>query len=259
MFTTILLGFALTCAAPAPSVTITELMYDPASPERRGEPEWIELMNTGSTSVDLAGWTLDDEDATDWGELTGTLEPGAIAVVINGDAGTAEEFHAAWAEDPEQEQTYLIIAVQWGSLANKPTKDNEVLVLLDAEGSSICTVNYERGGDWPDPRRSGQSIHLTTLEADAGISGSNWALTTPTTEGARTARVAGVFTRPDIGSPGVVPEATPSTTRTRPAAAPKAPSAPRLPEAPAAPKPPSAPEKPDAPGEPEPPEDDVPY
>ena len=205
----LLLLNALMAGTTPPSVTITEIMYDPSSPERAGESEWIELMNTGSTPVDLAGWTIDDEDASDWGVLSGTLDPGDIAVIINGDAGTARDFHQAWSLDPTTEPQFMIIPVAWGSLDNQPSSTNEILRLIDADGTVACTVNYQRGGEWPDPRRTGQSIHLTSLEPGTGSSGANWALTTPTSKGARAAQAAGVFTRPDIGSPGIVPAAPP--------------------------------------------------
>ena len=139
----LLLLNALMAGTTPPSVTITEIMYDPSSPERAGESEWIELMNTGSTPVDLAGWTIDDEDASDWGVLSGTLDPGDIAVIINGDAGTARDFHQAWSLDPTTEPQFMIIPVAWGSLDNQPSSTNEILRLIDADGTVACTVNAE--------------------------------------------------------------------------------------------------------------------
>ena len=204
MYTTLLLLNALMAGTTTqPSVTITEIMYDPSSPERSGESEWIELMNTGQTVVDLSGWTIDDEDASDWGPLQGQLAPGEIAVIINADATTASEFHQAWSPDPSGDAPFLIIPVEWGSLDNQPSGVNEVLNLVDAHGKVACTANFQRGGEWPDPRGGGHSIHLTSLGPDHGASGSNWALTVSTTNGARTARTVGIFTHPDIGSPGV--------------------------------------------------------
>ena len=209
MYTSLLLLNALIAGTtPRPSVTITEIMYDPSSTERAGESEWIELMNTGPRPVDLAGWTIDDEDASDWGPLSGVIAPGELAIVINADACTPHEFRQAWSPDPADDSVLRVIAVEWGSLDNQPTVENEILRLLDPDGTVACIVNYQRGGEWPDPR-GGRSIHLTSLAPDAGTSGRHWASTTSTSKGARTARVAGVFTQSDVGSPGVGPDPVP--------------------------------------------------
>ncbi|MCH2162990.1 MAG: lamin tail domain-containing protein [Phycisphaerales bacterium] len=241
-------------ATSSPAVIITEIMYDPASPERTGEPEWVEIANLGESAVDLEGWTLDDEDNTDWGKLEGTLEAGGVAVLINGEAASREDFLSAWADDPEADVDYLVLPIEWGSLANKPTDTNEVLQLLDAEGTVICEVNYGRGKGWPDPGRRGQSIFLKTLDLESVSKASNWSLTEKDAEGSRIASGNSVYTKPDVGSPGYVQgigEASPA----RPA--PTAPASPK-----SSPKPEPAPKEPAKPAPPPPPaedEDDIPY
>jgi hypothetical protein len=50
----------LPVSSPAGIIVLNEIMYAPASPE----PEWIELINAGSESVNVAGWQIHD--------LTGT-------------------------------------------------------------------------------------------------------------------------------------------------------------------------------------------
>src|SRR5262245_23391611 len=42
----------------AGEVVISEIMYDPGGPVDNGE--WIELYNTGSTSIDIGGWQVGD-------------------------------------------------------------------------------------------------------------------------------------------------------------------------------------------------------
>lgn len=50
-----------THSGETPSLVISEIMYNPASiPDKPWE--WIELVNTGTTVVDLAGFVLDDDD-----------------------------------------------------------------------------------------------------------------------------------------------------------------------------------------------------
>ena len=46
-------------------VIISEIMYNPDSSEALpNDVEWIEIYNTGGTSVDLTGWAIQDEDGT---------------------------------------------------------------------------------------------------------------------------------------------------------------------------------------------------
>ncbi|MCA9289690.1 MAG: aldo/keto reductase, partial [Phycisphaerales bacterium] len=83
----------------SPTILITEIMFDPLSPERRGESEWVEIANVGASPVDLRGWRLDDEDtraSSEWGPFDVVLHPGAVAILVNEAAVTVEEFRAAW-------------------------------------------------------------------------------------------------------------------------------------------------------------------
>ena len=256
----LIVSLSLSSMTAGEQLCITEIMYDPASSERRGESEWVELANLGSSAIDLQGWRLDDEDASDWGPLSGTLEPGQVAVVINGDATTAEEFRKAWTDDPDAEPAFLILPVRWGSLANKPTADNEILQLLDPDDTVVCTVNYQRGGDWPDPKRRGESIHLLKLDDPISFEAGNWGLTQIGHPGARTATPTPIFTKPDVGSPGTLP----GTPAIRPTPARKPPPTPTAEPAPPtpAPSPSVAPKTPKSPPPPPPPpaeDDDVPY
>lgn len=205
MFAPFITALPLLCTSAGDGLCITEIMYDPASTEQRGESEWIELANLGSTTIDLEGWRFDDEDASDWGPLSGQLKPGHIAIVFNGDATSVSEFLTAWTDDPNTEPAFLLLPVPWGSLANKPTADNEILQLIDADDNVACTVNYQRGGDWPDPRRRGESIHLVQFTEPVSFEANNWALTKVGQPGARIAKSTATFNKPDVGSPGFIP------------------------------------------------------
>ena len=260
MCLTLITSLTLSCMTAGSDLCITEIMYDPASSERRGESEWVELANLGSSTIDLQGWRLDDEDASDWGTLSGMLKPGQVAVIINGDATSAQEFRTAWTDDPGVEPAFLILPVRWGSLANKPTADNEILQLLDPDDTVVCTVNYQRGGNWPDPKRRGESIHLLKLDDPISFEGANWGLTQIDQPGARTAKVTPTFTKPDVGSPGVLP----GKPAARPSRTPPAPPQPEIKPtsptpAPAPSVPPKTPKSPPAPPPPPAEDDDVPY
>ncbi|MBW8872112.1 MAG: lamin tail domain-containing protein, partial [Leifsonia sp.] len=51
---------AAVTAAADPSIVINEVESSPPN----GGPDWVELKNTGATDVDLAGWSVLDNDDT---------------------------------------------------------------------------------------------------------------------------------------------------------------------------------------------------
>lgn len=192
-------------------IVITEVMYNPASDEKRGEPEWVEIMNVGTAPVVLDGWKLDDEDTRaldDWSSFSITLAPGAIAVLINGDAVTETDFRAAW-DDPSEPANYAVVPVSWGGISNNPSETNEVLRLLDGAGAVVCEVNLRNGDGWPRlSTGGGPSIYLTAPTAPDVNDGSLWKASEAGVAGALVCRQVSVFTGRDIGSPGRVPTGT---------------------------------------------------
>lgn len=223
-------------AAPAAAegrIIITEIMYNPASEEAKGEAEWIEIANVGDAPVEIKDWRLDDEDTqswADWGPFSATLPPGAVAVLINEAAVTEEVFRKAWGLDEPNEdgrEKCLVIPVKWGSLANTADDRNEILQLKNSADEVVCEVNYHSGGAWPTVGRpDGPSIYLIDVTAEDLNNGANWRASRDDEEG-RTAGVrpvkrSDVFNGNDLGSPGFVPglkagEAPVKTTPTKPA------------------------------------------
>ncbi len=201
-------------------VVISEIMYnpnsnegwpgDPNNPDDKGKPnavEWVELYNTGDVAVDLSGWALADEDGQTKALRDGAvIEPGE-AVVIVPSATSPAGFHAAWGG------SFVVHPVEgWGegglyNLANGPSETNEVLRLIDANGSTVDEVNYDDEGDWPSDRPDGASIYLPAdmLDAEKNDAGMNWKLSEKGVDGAKKNRVSGDFNGVDIGSPGRVP------------------------------------------------------
>jgi uncharacterized protein YjiK len=62
--------------------------------------DWFELTNTGTTTVDLTGWRMDD-DSNAFGNAVvlngvGSLAPGASAIFLEGDSDTRTEWGTAW-------------------------------------------------------------------------------------------------------------------------------------------------------------------
>jgi CotH protein/lamin tail-like protein/parallel beta helix pectate lyase-like protein len=112
---------ALAVSAPA-QVVISEIMYHPD-----GGSEFIELLSTSTTPVDLAGWRL--TDAVEFTFTAGTtLEAGQRVVV---------------AREPEMLSGAL---GPWdGKLSNRA----ETIRLVDAGDDEIDSVRYADDGPWP--------------------------------------------------------------------------------------------------------------
>jgi hypothetical protein len=201
-------------------VIITEIMYDPAGEEQR--TEWVELVNRGTSTVDLGGWRLDDEDKQDWGAIpAGTLlEPGQIAVVYNSFFGlnTDALVRTQWSVPLSAK----VVGVLWsaeddlsnkgrGGLFNNPSVTEEILVVRDASGVALNTVNFaEDGVIWP-AYANGASIYLALVELDNTI-GTNWRSARQGVDGG----VNGIgpnYSTTDAGSPGwILPNAKPTLT-----------------------------------------------
>lgn len=190
---------------PTVSVVISEIMYNPNSDESPpGIAEWIEVVNTGNSFLDLGGWLFDDEDATNWGSVpTGTiLNVDQVAVFFDQDFTTPAQFRTAW----NVPAAALVIGIPWGSLANDPSSINEILQLLDNGGSVQDEVNFDDSGDWPTDNPDGPSIYLTDLALDNNL-GTSWARSVV---GVVNALNPGLpFSSNDVGSPGRVPGGTP--------------------------------------------------
>ena len=219
-------------ATTGPAVVISEIMYDPGSDEQEGQPEWVEIVNVTDATVIINNWRLTDEDEQEWaqwGAFSCELPPRGVAVLINGEATTEQEFRDAWqlhstaAAEGEAATTNdtsptvtstQILAVDWGSLANGASAENEILQLVNADGTVMCEVNYEKGGTWPSiGRGGGPSIYLVDPTAADLNDGSVWKASSPGVDGAKRVRGTKVFNGEDVGSPGYVPRINEITTR----------------------------------------------
>jgi endonuclease/exonuclease/phosphatase family metal-dependent hydrolase len=184
-------------AAPA-SIVISEIMYNPDSDETSpGVGEWIEVVNTGASAVDLGGWLFDDEDATNWGAIpAGTiLAPNQIAVLFDSAFTTAATFRADWSVP----SSALVVGIDWGNLANMPSTTNEILELLNNVGEQMDIVNFDDTSPWPTGA-DGPSIYLKNLSADNN-DGANWARSA-TGIAKAVSPTGATFSAADIGSPG---------------------------------------------------------
>lgn len=184
--------------APPPAfIAISELMYDPVDETSPGVGEWIEIVNYGTSSVDLSGWLFDDEDATNWGAIpAGTiLSAHRTAVFFDANLTTAATFRSEWSVPASA----LVVGITWGNLANNPTPTNEILQLLNSVGVEMDLVHYDDASPWPS-NLDGRSIYLKGLSLDNN-SGANWARSA--VGAARAVSSSGpTYSTSDVGSPG---------------------------------------------------------
>jgi autotransporter-associated beta strand protein len=179
-------------------VVISEIMYDPAG--RESATEWAELYNRGTTTADVSGWYLDDEDIIKWGGIPAgtTIPAGGVLVLYNGWTGTASDFRTAWSVPAEAG----VVGVVWGEFNNSPTRVNEILVLKDASGTIRNTANFaEDGTVWP-AYVNGASLYLNVLTGDTDV-GTNWRSSVVGTAQAVNP-VSAIYNAADVGSPGRV-------------------------------------------------------
>ncbi|RMH28788.1 MAG: lamin tail domain-containing protein [Planctomycetota bacterium] len=148
---TVLTIAALTASAGIANadVYITEWMYS------GNGGEFVEFTNTGSTAVDLTGWSYDDDSAIpNVFNLSGVLAPGESLIITEDDA---EVFRAAWG---------LSASVQiLGGYTNNLGRSDQIN-LFDANGNLVDRLTY---GDQAFPgtiRTQGASGNPGVLGAD---------------------------------------------------------------------------------------------
>jgi hypothetical protein len=195
---------------PGPnSLIITEIMYNPRSPD--GEWEWIEIYNTSHMEINLNGWVIDDGNKTPHTEANinaGLLLPGESGILYNSDVMSPHEFETAWGHGLQ-----LIPVRNWGAMGlnNSGDKigiwdsfasyqdDHELFVNVH------CFLNYSGESGWPES--DGQaSIYLTDINMSY-TDGNNWQLSSEGTETPlgtcykSTRTPGGLNSGEDIGSP----------------------------------------------------------
>ena len=209
-------------AGPAASgLLISEIMYNPRSPENSAEWEWVEIYNNTGATIDFGAtpYIFDDDDggALDAPNITaGTVATGSPAVLYNSDEISFLDIQGAW--DPNGTKGTNFIGVsQWPGFAN----GGDLVALWDDlaqytadEGAETTTnavvaVEYDDNpvdleNPWPQDDGNG-SIYLTDLNADAYV-GASWSMRFPG-DGISfnaTALSGQVVIHPggDIGSPG---------------------------------------------------------
>jgi hypothetical protein len=186
-------GLAVITAPPASAaptnVVINELMYHALS-DLDGD-DYLELTNTGSTPVDLSGWTFSGITLTL--PAGTTIAAGGFLVV----AKDAAQFQATYGFAPA--------AVYGGNLSNS----GETVALKDASATTIDTVSFLDVDPWPSTADgTGPSLELidATLNNDDSL---NWAAATNAS--GRTPGAANSVRRSGLGPRITNVAATPAT------------------------------------------------
>lgn len=152
IFFSLLIIFSLTASLQA-QVVINEVLFDPSGAgdgDTNGDgtadfkaDEFIELMNTGASSVDIGGWTISNSTgAAVFTFPSGTsLEPGELCVVFGGvgSAGFGAYFPAGLKIFAAQQSATSGFD---GGGRNNLYSSNENVVLKNASGSAIAEVYW---------------------------------------------------------------------------------------------------------------------
>lgn len=201
-----------------PGLSITEIMYDPASPEPAWE--WIEVHNNTGAPIDfsLTSAVLDDDDDAHLAMpnlTTGAIDQGGTAVLFNAAANSLTDMRAAWGETvnfiPVSTWTDLanggdLVAI-WPSLAayNAAALTGTMSPRRTTDGT-LASVLYDDNDmiGWPNNDGS-HSIELVSGDANPAEP-TSWQLSAG---GPPMQVTATLPDHPggDVGSPGTVPGA----------------------------------------------------
>ncbi|MBA4105400.1 MAG: hypothetical protein C0485_06545 [Pirellula sp.] len=213
----------------AAGLLISEIMYDPASPDATWE--WVELYNNTGATINFGAtpYVFHDTTTGNTGDLTeaniasGVLAQGKTAVLFNSDLNI-DQMKAAW--DPGDALGTLFIPVAyfpalnnggdviavWDSLADYQI-DAASTTPSRTTGQAITTLAYDDAAPWPTTT-SRQSIHLVNLASPAS-NGASWARSVAD-DLAGSANAAAVLDSVaihpggDLGSPGQFGVSTPA-------------------------------------------------
>ena len=199
---------------------ITEIMYDPRSPEP--EWEWVEIYNNTGGTIDfsLTPHVFDDDDDSSLmaaNIAAGSIGLGSTAVLFNAAANTLENLQAAWGAGinfiPVAPWTGLAngddtIAI-WDSLAAYENETQSPSSPRRTTDNAIAVVAYDDDTmvGWPNNDGDG-SIFLSSLDANPATPGS-WLLSTDENSVGPQPIEQTVVDHPggDVGSPGIAPGA----------------------------------------------------
>lgn len=186
---------------------ITEIMYNPSGGDNPWE--WIEIYNSGSTTIDLSGYILDDASGSELAESNisiGLLEPKESAILFDADDISEAQFQEVWGD------VDLIAVSNWPTLGNTGDAVGIWNSYESYDGDhqtqlrTVENVAYKNNVEgWPNDDGM-SSIFLTGLSLN-NETGGNWMLSV---EGGETPLNSAYISMElhdnsgqDIGSPGI--------------------------------------------------------
>lgn len=142
-----------------PNIVINEICFNSENPYKSGD--WIELYNSGTQSVDMSGWRIEDAKASDGFTLPeGTvIEPKGFLVV----SCSLLEFKRSY---PKKAMI--------GEAAFGLSSTRDMIYLYNADSVEVDYVFYEPLAPWPDLSTiDGATLELTNPQLDNN-NGANW-------------------------------------------------------------------------------------
>jgi hypothetical protein len=171
------LGARTQAQQATPGVRISEIASDPAEAGRDTDYEWVELANTGTAPVDLAGWQLGEAKQLD-ARPAYVLAPGAYVVVAAKSTVLGPDVPA--------------IRVPDGDIGRGLNNSGDVVRLVAPDGSEADAVSYGDDASVTSPAPTAPGTGQTVgWDPDRGI----WRRTQQPTPGG-----ANVFAQAPTGS-----------------------------------------------------------
>jgi hypothetical protein len=204
----------------ASGLLISEIMYDPASPEPAWE--WVEVFNNTGSAIDFGSthYVFDDDDDSSLATAnitSGMIAQGAAGVLFNASASgnTLANMQAAWGQGinfiPVTTWTDLTnggdtVAI-WSSLASYLSETQSTMSPRRTTHNAAATVAYDTNASlgWPTNNNAG-SIFLANLTSNPATP-SSWTRSSNNNSSTPQAVLAETIDAPggDVGSPGFVP------------------------------------------------------
>ncbi len=152
------------------NVIINEINYN--SPDAPNSGDWLELYNPENQTVDLSGWTLEDEDGGLFTMPNGTvIPPNDYLVLVEVEA----EFVAVYPS-----VNNFLGSFGDGVTGFKFSNNNELLVLKNASAEVIDSVHYDDESPWPaEADGDGPTLQLTDHFLDNALA-TSWIAQAPT-------------------------------------------------------------------------------
>jgi len=161
-------------AQPRPKLVITEIMYDPTSPEsEENETEWVEIQNFGETSINLQGLMLTSGTTAEphaakqkYVFRDASLPPHEYLVIGIGAASCYQDYGLPAFGVYCDESHYAWLSNTTDSVA-----------IRDAKKNVIDEVVYSNDSPWPVSRHGGSIQFICPEGADpqlANDEGKNW-------------------------------------------------------------------------------------